>query len=101
MDIFFTETCGRDIKYEAENLFFGCTQTKYISLRVSKDGIIPLMPEEDSIKKVDVPTKVRYAKRFIVIFNYFLIIVKNTYETFHITYFGWDINFLNVIFFRH
>ena len=29
------------------------------------------MPEEDYIKKIDVPTKVRYVKRFIGIFNYY------------------------------
>ena len=58
-------------KVNAENPFFRNTETKYLGLWVSKNGVRPLSFKAYYIKTINVPTKLRDVRRFVGLMNYY------------------------------
>ena len=59
------------LKASIWNSLFGCKETDYIGLWVSKDGIRPLLSKVHSVNTIDAPTKVCCVRWFIGIVNYY------------------------------
>ena len=59
------------LKLNAEKSFFGRTETEYLGFWVINNGIIPLSYKVESIKTIDVPTKVHDVRRFVGLVNYY------------------------------
>ena len=59
------------LKVNTEKSFFGRTETEYLDLWVSNNGVRPLSSKVEAIKSIDYPTKVRDARRFVGIMNYY------------------------------
>ena len=59
------------LKVNTENSFFGRTETEYLGLWVSKNGVSTLSSKLDAIKEIEFPTGVRYVRRFMGILDYY------------------------------
>ena len=59
------------MKVNAENSFFGRTETEYIGFWVSNNEVRPLSAKLYAIKAINFTTKVRNIISFVVIINYY------------------------------
>ena len=59
------------LKVNTENLFFGRMKTKYLGFWVSKNGVRTLLYKVNSIKEIDVSTKLHGIRQFLGLIYYY------------------------------
>ena len=59
------------LKVNVEKSFFWRTETEYLDFWVINNGVILLSYKVEAIESIDVPTKVRDVRRFVLLLNYY------------------------------